>query len=71
METIDLLKSQLHNENEVVEETHQEFSQNHLNEEQELHDHQLHQHHTDIEHIEENRDEETEHIEPSHNEMER
>ena len=71
METIDLLKSQLHNENEVVEETHQEFSQSHLNEEQELHDHQLHQHHTDIEHIEENRDEETEHIEPSHNEMER
>jgi hypothetical protein len=71
METIHLLKSQLHNENGVVEETHQELSQNHLNEEEELHEHQLHQHHLSLEHIEENRDEELEHLEPSHNEMER
>jgi len=72
METIDLLKSQLHNENSVAEERHQELAQNHLNEEHELHEHQLHQHHTNTEHIEENRDEEPEHLEPSHhNEMER
>jgi hypothetical protein len=73
METIDLLKSQLHNENGVAEERHQELSQNnHLNEEHELHEHQLHQHHTNTEYIEENRDEEPEPLEPSHhNEMER
>jgi hypothetical protein len=71
METIDLLKSQLHNENKVMQERHQEFPQSHLNEEHELHEHQLHQHHMSLEFIEENRAEEPKHLEHSHNEMER
>jgi hypothetical protein len=70
MDTIHLLKTQLHNENEVKEETHQEFSQSHLDEE-ELHEHQLHQHHTTLEHTQEGIDEETEHLEHSHSEVER
>lgn len=74
METIGLLKSQLHNENSVAEDRHQELAQNHLNENEEdaRHEHQRHQHHTHIEHIEENRDKEPKHLDPSHyTEMER
>lgn len=74
METIGLLKSQLHNENSVAEDRHQELAQNHLNENEEdaRHEHQRHQHHTHIENIEENRDKEPKHLDPSHyTEMER